>query len=57
MEGVFDVKAVRAALEARLRSVEAEKQQVRSSRGTLAIDVERCRSCCRWKCSPTAVLG
>jgi hypothetical protein len=29
VEGVFDVKAVRAALEARLRSVEAEKQQVR----------------------------
>uniref|UniRef100_A0A383VV88 Dynamin-type G domain-containing protein n=1 Tax=Tetradesmus obliquus TaxID=3088 RepID=A0A383VV88_TETOB len=28
VEGVFDVKAVRAALEARLRSVEAEKQQV-----------------------------
>jgi hypothetical protein len=35
VEGVFDVKAVRAALEARLRSVEAEKQQVRRQAGAV----------------------
>jgi hypothetical protein len=37
VEGVFDVKAVRAALEARLRSVEAEKQQVSRQTGAVGL--------------------
>eukprot|EP00879_Flechtneria_rotunda_P028913 GHRR01031150.1.p1 GENE.GHRR01031150.1~~GHRR01031150.1.p1 ORF type:complete len:172 (+),score=76.33 GHRR01031150.1:189-704(+) len=42
VEGVFDVKAVRTALEARLKNLEAEKKQVRSRTTCSALSMRAC---------------